>query len=173
MLAKGGAPFTAGTGGPAQKNPTSPHYIISLFFIPHWALFSTPTHLSFLFLSSSFLLSCFCLTAANILALQPKFLKKFVSDPKRWRIGTRVLLRDNYSLLSALRRALLREKKKYITQKELSSLCTRMENTMKCLLPFIKLQQNVSNFRKKIVNVYWMFAHVVNSILKWNQEKCS
>ena len=87
------------------------HYIISLFFLPRSALVSTPIHLSFLFLSSSFLLSCFCLTAANILALQPKFLKKFVSDPKRWRIGTWVILRDNCSLLSDLRRALLRKKK--------------------------------------------------------------
>lgn len=116
MLAKGGAPFNAGTGGPAQKNPTSPHYIISLFFLPRSALVSTPIHLSFLFLSSSFLLSCFCLTAANILALQPKFLKKFVSDPKRWRVGTWVLLRDNCSLLSDLRRALLRKKKIHHTE---------------------------------------------------------
>lgn len=127
------------------------NYIISLFFLPHSALFSTPMHLSFLFLSSSFLLSCFCLTAANIFALQPKFLKKFISDPKRWGIGTQVLLRDNYFLLSDLRRALLRGKKKtHITQRELPPLCTRMENTIKCLLPFIKLPQNVSNFGKNI-----------------------
>ena len=172
MLAKGGAPFTAGTGGPAQKNPTSPHYIISLFFIPHWALFSTPTHLSFLFLSSSFLLSCFCLTAANILALQPKFLKKFISDPKRWRIGTRVLLRDNYSLLSALRRASLRGKKN-TSHRGSCHLCVLGWRTQwNACYHLLSCHKMLAILEKKIVNVYWMFAHVVNSILKWNQEKC-
>ena len=83
--------------------------------------------------------------------MQPKFLKKFIFDPKRWKIGTRVLLRKNYSLLSDLKKSTVeKKKKKKITQRELSSLCTRMENTMKCLLPFIKLPQNVSNCLKKV-----------------------